>query len=852
MADIKGFVSQYAPLAATVGQKIGVAPDVLLGQWGLETGWGKSVIPGTNNLGNIKDFSGSGVAATDNQTGSNDNYRAYADPSAFGADFAHLIASKYPGAVNAGTNATAYGQALAKGGYATDPKYVSKIDEAVGMVRKLGNFVANAISGTANAADLNSDPTWQLLSKAQPKASINASPPAAAQVDPSLASDPTFQLLSAPSKELPAASKNAAPAVSASANPGILDQLGRQIGLTARAAGHGVADFLGMVGDPLNGAINSLLGTQLPRLSSDIKAGVDAITPAPQNNLERVVQGVGSSIANPVNYIAGPIMEGAGGLLSLTGRGAVGGAVTGALQPSQPGDTPANMLARAAVGGVTGGVLGPLAGLAGSAASKLLSLVRPSGADEAAAQAAADRAIGNLSSSGIDLSQVPESTVNAVRNKVATAAASGKVLDPAAQLRALDFQALGMKPTLGQVTRNPLQFAEEQNLRGVDLGGGVNALGERFNAQPNQLRAALGDLGANAATDANTAGNSLISKLQAADQPAKAAVDSAYQAARDAQGRYAGIDVPAFSKAANDALDSQMLGRFLPEGARGLLNDVSSGKIPLDVNTAVQIDSVLSQAQRGAAARGDAAGAKAIGVVRTALNDAPISSDAGAAAKTAFDQARQMAAKRFATIEGSPALKAALEGASPDNFVSKYVIGADAQDLQNLSQLLTNDPQSRGLVRGQIASYLQSKAFGANTAGDKGFAQESFNRALNNMGDARLAAFFTPNEIEQFHRIGRVGAYIGSTPAGSAVNRSNTAGALMNMLLSIKAGALHIPIVGQLGMAGGAAVRAFGANRSVQNALAAKVAAQASESGVNPLLLLVGPESAQTSKELGH
>ena len=53
--SVSKFIEQYMPAAIAAGNKIGVSPHVLLGQWGLETGWGKSVIPGTNNLGNIKD-----------------------------------------------------------------------------------------------------------------------------------------------------------------------------------------------------------------------------------------------------------------------------------------------------------------------------------------------------------------------------------------------------------------------------------------------------------------------------------------------------------------------------------------------------------------------------------------------------------------------------------------------------------------------------------------------------------------------------------------------------------------------------------------------------------------------------
>lgn len=152
MPNVQGFIQQYAPVAADVGQRIGVAPDVLLGQWGLETGWGKSVVPGTNNLGNIK---GPGVAATDNQTGSNDQYRAYSSPQAFGNDFANLISSNYKGAVGTGSDASAYGKALKAGGYATDGNYANKLSGAVGMVRKFGGAVASALSGSANAAELS-------------------------------------------------------------------------------------------------------------------------------------------------------------------------------------------------------------------------------------------------------------------------------------------------------------------------------------------------------------------------------------------------------------------------------------------------------------------------------------------------------------------------------------------------------------------------------------------------------------------------------------------------------------------------------------------------------------------------
>ncbi|WOB06453.1 LPD38 domain-containing protein [Piscinibacter gummiphilus] len=128
------FVRQYLPAAERVAKQLGVEPQVVLGQWGLETGWGRSIIPGTNNLGNIKDFSGGGVAATDNMNGSRDKYRQYGDANAFADDFTGLIGRRYRGAMGTGADANRYFAALKAGGYAEDPGYVEKGVSAASLV----------------------------------------------------------------------------------------------------------------------------------------------------------------------------------------------------------------------------------------------------------------------------------------------------------------------------------------------------------------------------------------------------------------------------------------------------------------------------------------------------------------------------------------------------------------------------------------------------------------------------------------------------------------------------------------------------------------------------------------------
>lgn len=139
-----GFYNQYGDAINSIAGQLNVDPHVIAGQLGLETGYGKSVIPGTNNLGNIKALDGKGVRAVDNQTGSNDAYKQYASPTDFANAYVDLISRKYPGAVGA-KDATAYATALKNGGYAEDKNYINKVSGAA-------KLMSGALAGMTSAA----------------------------------------------------------------------------------------------------------------------------------------------------------------------------------------------------------------------------------------------------------------------------------------------------------------------------------------------------------------------------------------------------------------------------------------------------------------------------------------------------------------------------------------------------------------------------------------------------------------------------------------------------------------------------------------------------------------------------
>ncbi|RYH24933.1 MAG: hypothetical protein EON54_24425, partial [Alcaligenaceae bacterium] len=144
------FAKTYGPVAERIGQQLNVDPNVVLGQLGLETGWGKSIIPNTYNLGNIKDFSGGGVGATDSMTGSRDKYRAYKSVDDFADDYVSLIQRKYPSAVGA-KDPQAFATALKSGGYAEDPRYVDKVVQASRMTSERPNQFMQAAGKVVGA-----------------------------------------------------------------------------------------------------------------------------------------------------------------------------------------------------------------------------------------------------------------------------------------------------------------------------------------------------------------------------------------------------------------------------------------------------------------------------------------------------------------------------------------------------------------------------------------------------------------------------------------------------------------------------------------------------------------------------
>lgn len=124
------FIKKYWGMATVIAKKLNVPAEAVLAQFAAETGWGKSVIKGTNNLGNIKagsSWKGATVRAYDKIEKSYDPYRVYNTPEEFAEDYVRLMRNnkRYKNVIGSSTPAEFFDE-LKKAGYATDKDYVSK------------------------------------------------------------------------------------------------------------------------------------------------------------------------------------------------------------------------------------------------------------------------------------------------------------------------------------------------------------------------------------------------------------------------------------------------------------------------------------------------------------------------------------------------------------------------------------------------------------------------------------------------------------------------------------------------------------------------------------------------------
>lgn len=592
---------------------------------------------------------------------------------------------------------------------------------------------------------------------------------------------------------------------------GMLNEIPRQLGLTARYGLEGLANTAQIATEPIR-YLQDKLTPEREGAAKSLPLGMIATNfadkiglPKPENANERVVGdaarlvagsgGVvgGAQLASKLPGIAGKVFAGMAANPTSQLTAAAGGGLAGGASREAGGD---------ATGQVISSVLGTVVG--GLAPGAIQGITARFNALRASPMQLEGKVALALREGGVDWNEMPQALRTQMLAEVKKATSKGGELNPDALRRLADFKLTNTTPTRGMLTLDPVQITREQNLAKIGANTadeGLQGLAQVQNQNNGQLVRNLNDLGASRG-NAFTAGQSSIDRITGLDSRMGARVTDLYNQARNMPGG----DIPLNRKDLVDNIYSRLAKEnkiaFLPKEVSDFIDTISAGtvkkggqdfEVPFDAKALDNLMTVISTAQRGTK---DGNVKAALSAVRAAIDETPITpvktqyggnqvvtqagaqflrTEDGKAGQfmDALNKAREAARQRFNWQESSKPVEAALGGVEPDKFVQKFVIGGSYKDAKVLAE--TGD---KGAIRDAILSHIKSKA--TNGAADEvaKFSQSGFNKALRDIGESKMRLYFSPEEIQQIQANARAASYMQFQPVGSAVNNSNS-GALM-------------------------------------------------------------------------
>lgn len=608
-----------------------------------------------------------------------------------------------------------------------------------------------------------------------------------------------------------------------------LNDFGRQLGLTARAALTGPAEAAQIVTEPVRRIVTDPLLQAIggkPAGSRPLGEYADQFAdvlglPRPENPLERTVQqatrmgfgagglagasgAAGRAIAGPVSGAlltpAASTLQGLAANPALQIGGAAGSGLAGGASREAEGSPLAQTLA--SVAGGLGGAGTVAAGQAvgrgvQAGAQGIRNLLNP-----APMQQSIDlRLTQALAGQNINFGALPAAAQTALRREYQQAMRTGGQVDPVALGRLADFSAVGATPTRGMISQDPLQITREMNLskQAANMAEGELSGLPRMQNQNNQvLIARMNDLGADRGVLPVDAGRALAGSIEAKQAALRGTEQSAWDVAKSSPG-YKQPIYPDALNAINAKLGDDALMPFMSPQISKYMEAFQNGSQPFTPQHYKNLRSMLSnEVMKGG---NEAAAAKAAIKALDATPMRPITNpggvDFGAAPVTpglaaamrakdaqapdaigAIDRARRATREAYAYEESSPLVKRALsstDAADPTKLAETYIIRGTPDQARQAVQEMGNN---KGTARDSLIAWIKSQSLSGAADETGKVSQAAMNRALNKIGDEKLALFFTPDEVTKMRQLGRVASLMQVQPIGSAVNNSNS-GALL-------------------------------------------------------------------------
>lgn len=729
-----------------------------------------------------------------------------------------------------------------------------------------------------------------LLDIIQGRASAAPATPAApaTQAAPTASGDPLLMLVRGNDETVPVPTK---PVTTPANSTSTLDEIGHQLGLTARAGVTGLMSLPNMVGDATNSLINlatsgvnKVAGTHIPAIGLPSQATQNLMDQAgvarPRNGMEQGVQAAASAVAGvapsvqmgrllaqsatPIVKAIGTTMQASPGTQVLGSAGA-GGAASAA---AQNGAGPAGQLA-ASLAGSLAGVAGARAG-AGVIAARTAPTVQ-----QRLAQALRDQA--NNAAEDVTKPRF-KLNVDGTAQEIATQPpASPETFVPPPS--APESGGIGTQRQLANIDamrkiglneQRPAAISGDKHQAGIEYEESKlsSPTGEVMRAQLQKEQNALKgfanqivvDTGANTTAAPEAVGQSIRAPMQALSDHFDSAIGNLYNQAKEV----AGTAAPVKPDNLNAALkDNNFRETFLSSPAGTTLLGAIERQvkrfqgIPVDGEPPAPAPNTVNSAEnlrKWLNAQWSPGNSKLIGQVKEAL-DADVANAGGAGI---FDQARTLHALRKNTLDNPNGIAKLLTSdgpgginqAIPDEQVAPKLLAMPTAQFEHVVNTLKSLPENlQDQGRQALAEIKGALARRIYAAGDSGGTQNgpsnwnaaNVTRELN-ANRSKMEIVFDPQEMQRFkdlHTAGHVlqapTAYKGAAAQGynllqsGAINGAMAAGAGTGGLLGfIK------PEFGPVGATLGSVLGA-GASKVVKSSVDAKRAAALAEALRNPV-----------------
>lgn len=580
--------------------------------------------------------------------------------------------------------------------------------------------------------------------------------------------------------------------------------------------GRGILEGVAWSGDKVNGAINDTFGTDL---EDNALGKMQAEYKVAEKDLEMGRKGSGRGTGTdwvragtevlataPAFAIGGGAGVGAKGAAAFAGRQAAIGGTMGAIRHADnAAERKANIgwgAGGAAIGGVVGEkVLAPVVKKGVQAIAR-----RAANKSGNTAQAATKLVDDAIRQSDIAVDEVGRQALIADATKMLR---RGKQIDATAAIRKQLLQKHNIQGTQAQITRDPMMWATEREA--AKHSSALNDVHIENHQQLDELmRNLVSDTGA-APVNTYEKMASTFNALKQADDTAQANVSKLYDDARGMTGNDVRLNHLRFIDQTAKELEEQGLGSFI----KGDVQDIFKGMFddPDFVLTHGKSEELVKVLNKRLRTTTDGNERYAFGIIKDNLQkevDRTIDEmgamlpngdiDGGlAGAADAWQTARGAARQRFEDIENTPALKAAIDGVEPDNAFNKYVLNANAADIVRMVDTLKKTPngqQNIADIQGATIEHLLEQATKSNNGA---FSPHGLNRAINSLGENRMKAIFTPEQIARINDIKKVADILVQQPLGAHVNHSNTGNVLIKQLLGLTGMVARVPGFGTAG-----------------------------------------------------